>query len=187
MGVIFVAGVHGVGKSTCCSAARDALSVSYFSASEIIRAEMVSAIDVRSKIVRDIAGNQDLLVRGIEAQLDLAASSFLLDGHFTVIGAKKEIVDVSIDIFRRLRLDAVVVYRDKPESILLRMIERDGICNQVAHIEAHQNAELSHAHRVASILQIPFVCLEAFNFEGLQEVIRKIWNSVPIRHSSSAP
>jgi adenylate kinase len=187
MGIIFVAGVHGVGKTSCCRKAGNALSIPHFTASEIIKAEVVSAIDDVSKIVKDVANNQELLIRGVGRQMEIAGSGLLLDGHFTVIDATKEIVEIPIEVFQRLFLDAVVVYRDNSEAIHIRLTERDGMSCQVADIEAHQDAEYAHAHRVASFLQIPIICLKPFDSLGLEEFMQMTWKSASLTTSSPSP
>ena len=65
MGVIFVAGIHGVGKTTASNHAAGILCMGCYTASELIKLERASAIPTSGKAVADIDGNQMLLIRGV--------------------------------------------------------------------------------------------------------------------------
>ena len=65
MKVIFVAGIHGVGKTTGCMAVAEELGIPYYTASQIIKGEKASAVVEQSKLVADIDENQRLLIQGV--------------------------------------------------------------------------------------------------------------------------
>ena len=79
--IIFVGGVHGVGKTTFCQRLAAESGYSHFAASSLIKQKKETAISTVSKNVTDIPSNQELL---LEAISDLEASIIILDGHFTI-------------------------------------------------------------------------------------------------------
>lgn len=166
-GTIFVAGVHAVGKSSVCSQAAKTLNVVHYSASSIIRAEKASAISDNDKTVKDVNGNQDLLVLGLEKVRETHKKLIILDGHFTLRTKRGRIESIPLEVFRSLVLDGVVVYHDDPEAIAIRMKERDDDSLSPMVIKQHQDAEIEHARLVASDLRIPINILKAFDSEGL--------------------
>lgn len=173
MGVIFVAGVHAVGKTTACEEAARICAVPHYSASGLIKSEKQAAIPERGKVVKDIEGNQELLVRGTRRVLAESAGRVLLDGHFTLPNQAGEIEKIEFDVFHLLSLDCAVVYQDDPKEIANRLAERDGEVRSVELIAHHQSEELVHAENVSSQLGVPLVLLDAFDAAGLIKALSK--------------
>ena len=171
MGVIFVAGVHAVGKTTACSHAAGALNIAHYTASGLIKAEKATAIPLRGKVAADIEGNQHLLIRGVRKALDESKGRMILDGHFSLPDTRGEFQVVELEVFRALTLSGVVVFHDEPEAIVARRHLRDGERHSRETITHHQELELAHARLVSAELQIPLKLLAAFDSAGLVETI----------------
>ena len=175
MGTIFVAGVHGVGKTTCCIEVAQQLCVPHYSASELIKAEKQAAIAGNTKEVIDVRGNQELLTQAVQRRLYAGQSRLLLDGHFTLLNSEKKIQMVELSVFVSLSIDGIVVFRDDPESIQTRLQERDKHDWDVDLIATQQNAELQHAATVATALRVPINYFDAFSSRMLLEMAGSIW------------
>ena len=171
MGIVFIAGVHGVGKSTHCQQICERTGLQWFMASALIKAETQSAIAVGSKGVVDPIGNQELLLRGLRNCMRLAQKKALLDGHFTLLTADGEIVAINIDVFVRLGLERIIVIRDDAVAICSRLRERDGQDWSISKISAQQDAEINQAHDVATKLRIPVLLIDAFDANGLEKTV----------------
>ena len=174
VGIIFVGGVHGVGKSTCCQQVAERTGLRWLTASVLIKAEMQSAIAVGSKVVVDPIGNQELLLRGVRNCLSSDHGRALLDGHFTVLNVDGEIVAIDIDVFVRLGLERIIVIRDQAAAICNRLRERDGQDWSIYIISVHQDAEISQAHAVATKLRLPVLLIDAFDANGLEKAVEWI-------------
>jgi len=59
MKVIFVAGIHAVGKSSACKLLSSETGTPHYTASQIIREEKASAISEDSKLVTDVTEISD--------------------------------------------------------------------------------------------------------------------------------
>jgi adenylate kinase len=174
VGLIFVAGVHAVGKTTACKEAARVCAVPHYSASSLIKNEKQSAIPERGKAVADICGNQELLIRGARRVLADSPGRVLLDGHFTLPNLTGEIEKVEFDVFRGLNLDCSVIFKDDPMAIASRLAERDGEIRSVDLISRHQLEELAHAERVSSGLGVPLFVLDAFDTTSLIRTLREL-------------
>jgi adenylate kinase len=153
MKITFVAGIHGVGKTTGCKAISEEFGIPHFSASQIIKGESSSAVDEMSKLVVDMDDNQRLLIRGASRVLE--RGHFLLDGHFTMRRKSDGAIEaVHVDVFRKLNIGGVVLYTDHPEEISKRMPVRDGVLQPVEMFRSHQDAEVVHAKYVAATLSM---------------------------------
>lgn len=178
MKVIFVAGIHAVGKSTACKVVSDEFGIPHFTASQIIRDEKLSAISANSKLVVDVIDNQRLLIQGVTRLLE--DGYLLLDGHFTMRRESDAGIEpVHVDVFRDLRVGGVVLFTDHPEEISKRMHARDGVLHPVEMFQSHQDAEIAHAKHVADILGLPIVTLHAFDTKGMVSVIAS-WGHMPL-------
>lgn len=171
MGIIFIAGVHAVGKTTACSSASVALGIPHHSASGLIKAEEANAISQSGKAVSDVEGNQHLLINGVRKACDRNNGRIILDGHFTLLKPDGEIEAIPVDVFRALCVDGIVVFHDKPSAIAERLMGRDNVASDPASIEFHQRLELDHARLVASQLNTPVEFLNAFDESGLIRLI----------------
>lgn len=141
-------------------------------ASALIKAQMQPAIAMGSKEVADPIGNQELLLHGVRNCMRPDQGRALLDGHFTLLNAAREIVAIDIDVFVRLGLESIIVIRDDAAAICSRLRDRDGQDWSIAKIGAHQDAELNQAHAVATKLRIPFLIVDAFNATGLAKIVK---------------
>lgn len=173
MGVIFVAGVHAVGKTTACEHVARTLNLVHYTASGLIKAEKASAIPERGKVVADIEGNQNLLIRGVRRVLQENMGRIILDGHFTLPNFDGQIEAIGLYVFRALVLDVVVVFHDEPAAIATRLSQRDGESRHPDAIAHHQNMELATARSVATELHVPLLLLPAFDSSSLVEAIQQ--------------
>lgn len=172
MTVIFVGGVHGVGKSTCCTGVARATGCLHVTASEIIRRERADAIAASGKLVADVEGNQDLLIRGFRTlQSEAGAASILLDGHFAVRDGQGHIQPVPVEVFSALGIGHFVCLADEPHLIAARIAQRDGSMPDAHDIAELQDAELQNARLVASFLGMPFVLLRGGDADGLRLLV----------------
>jgi adenylate kinase len=164
MGVIFVAGVHAVGKTTLCKRAEQELGIAHYSASGLIRAEKASVIPEREKAVNNVNDAQRLLIQGVARVKSLHAGRILLDGHFTLLTSDGCIEPVEVEVFRALDVDRAILIHDTPEAIAQRWQARDGLANSLDTIKTHQEAEFKNARHVAQTMAIPLVVIKAFDF-----------------------
>lgn len=175
MGVIFVAGVHGVGKTTSCADVAKRLVVPHYTASGIIRSAKESAISGSTKEVGNVRENQELLIEGVNRILESGSQRMILDGHFTILDKQGKINPIESKVFASFKMDGVVVYKDEPERICERLEERDSKRWDIALLREHQLAELEHANNVSMALRVPITVLDAFDSTGLSDVACGTW------------
>jgi adenylate kinase len=172
MKVVFVGGVHGVGKSTCCARVAQVATCLHVTASDVIRRERAGAVAASSKLVADVEGNQSLLIRGfMTLKSEAIVTAILLDGHFAMRDTQGDIQTVSPHVFRALGIDQVVCVVDEPRAIVDRIRHRDGQAPTHQEIANLQNAELRSAQLVATALSVPFTSLQCGDVEGLRRLV----------------
>lgn len=156
--VIFIGGVHGVGKTFFCQRITQQVNIEFYSASELI-SEMKQEQFAKDKKIKDIDGNQDYLVMSIR-HLNETTSNYLLDGHFCLLDSNCEMHRIPYKKFKNLQIKAIVVFFDFPETIAERL-KRDGVWHNTATIETFQQEEIEYARGVADSLGIPFIVVDS--------------------------
>ena len=88
-------------------------------------------------------------------ELNAADKQYLLDGHFCLLNADRQVTRIPPEIFAALRPDAIVLLREKPNIIAERRKQRDGIDDNAKDICRFQGGEISYAREVAEALGVP--------------------------------
>ncbi len=151
---IFIAGIHGVGKSTLCAKFARGANIYTSSASEIIK-QHESLVSDDNKMVMNIDANQSALLRGLE-KLRIQHQLILLDGHFMLINSHGELVRIQDTIFRDMGLSAIVILTNNIDLIIERLYDRDGKTYDKVLLEEMQKLEVVAAVENAKKLGIPF-------------------------------
>jgi adenylate kinase len=122
--VVFVAGVHGVGKTFLCERFAAETGIMHSSASSLIKGELKSANWESNKLVSDIEPNQIALTKAVN-RLTKNNSKLLLDGHFVLKDSSGTLVDVTEDTFKDLSLSAIVLIEAPSKTVNARLLSRD--------------------------------------------------------------
>lgn len=162
MGVIFVCGIHGAGKTTFCAKLSSDLEIPAFSASSLIKEVSDGAISNSSgyKKVNDVEGNQELLIYAISEKLK-TYKSLILDGHTSIINSENEIIPLNVEIFKKLSLEKIIVINTSPEKVVQRIMKRDGISISLENIKMHALIEIENAKNISKYLNIWIEVIES--------------------------
>jgi adenylate kinase len=166
--IIFIAGVHGVGKSYLCSRIEDALGLPVFSASKIIKETKKTEVDFNKNVI-DAEENQNYLITELR-NLNPNSKTIILDGHFCLI-SNNRVVSISTQVFEKLPLKAIFVLYDSPEKIYQKLQERDSKPLSIDIISRLQEKEINHAEITAKYIKIFF---EKVHSDSMLNVISKI-------------
>lgn len=151
--VVFLGGVHGVGKSTLAALCKES-GVEHLRASDLIKQASSEARFDERKRVKDVDGNQGILMRSLNARIS-SGGKFLLDGHFTLFNAAGEIEKIPLATFQAILLPlGVAVVVDAPEAIIARLQTRDKVGHDLLALKQMQEQEILHAETIAQALAL---------------------------------
>ena len=150
---IFVAGVHGVGKTYLASKLPATLGLMHTSASKLIKEEYAMPNWGVDKRVSNVDANQIALGEAVKRH-NSAGTRLLLDGHFVLLDSHGEFSRLGTEVFRSLNLDGVVLLEADPRTIAIRIRERDGREVGIEHMVEFIIAERSQAEMVCHKLGI---------------------------------
>lgn len=172
--IIFIAGIHGVGKTTYCNQLSEKTGFSHYSASELIKRIKKDSETVKDKRVRNIEGNQDILIDAIDKYID-KASVTLLDGHFCLLDSNLEVTAIPKATFEHIRLLAIITLHDTVESIAKKLTGRDGIVYDPALLSRFQDEEINYSRDIATSLGLPsLLCDVSHGVDEAVEFISKL-------------
>lgn len=166
--IVFVGGIHGVGKSAVCKSITDKRDdLHYYSSSELINWE-----NSKDKEVVDIQGNQDILVQALESLDEIETNSILLDGHFCLLTCSGCIQEVPLSTFINMNPSLIIVISADEEVVRNRLKTRDNKDYDIDLLREFQSREKEYAKQVASVLKVPCFILTADESDLLLDIIK---------------
>ena len=152
---IFVAGIHGVGKTHLCKELSTLLDLRHMSAGELIRRSKQEALTTDKNVV-NVRQNQDLLVTALNDYLQREPLD-LLDGHFCLLKGNGQIEKISGTVFEQISPLAVVILRDDPDAVRKRLESRDSSQYASVLLQDLQHCEVQHATAVCRDYGFPLI------------------------------
>lgn len=159
--MIFVGGIHGVGKTYFCEKIKKSLGFDYYTASQLIERQRGVRFDVDKKVV-NINSNQVLLIEALN-KLRESGKEFILDGHFCLVNNDGNISRVPFETFQEVKPNKIILLTENPQVIKQRRAERDGIELDIKEIAAFQHEEYSYAVEVARKIGCPIIISSGVN------------------------
>jgi len=157
---IFVAGIHGVGKTYLASRLPTTLGLVHTSASKLIKEECAMPNWGTDKRVLNADTNQLVLAAAVK-RYNTAGTRLLLDGHFVLLNDQAEFLLLGTEVFKSLNLDGVILLETDPHTIASRIYERDSREVDIDHLVEFMKTERSQAQMVCDELQIPLIILQS--------------------------
>lgn len=167
--VVFVAGVHGVGKTYLCERFAAQTGIMHSSASSLIKSELKSANWESNKLVSDIDLNQVALTKAVN-RLTENNANLLLDGHFVLKGSDGFLIEVDENTFKELSPSAITLIEAPAETVKNRLLTRDKN-SSAGDISTFLKAEKERAIYISKLLNIPLSILNQPSDQAFQENI----------------
>lgn len=170
---IFVAGVHGAGKTFAIKPACQKLGLLHASASQLIRAERGRATWEGMKIVSDVDQNQEALISAARRVRE-SGTTLVLDGHCVLRRAPGTHERLPIDVFRALECSSVLLIRSPVSVLLERLHARQDMSWTEAELAEFSKAEDAHSAEVAEALRIPLKILDSPTTQEVETWLKQL-------------
>ncbi|MFZ5566980.1 MAG: ATP-binding protein [Pseudomonadota bacterium] len=157
---IFVAGVHGAGKTFATKPACQKLGLVHATASQLIKQERGQTTWNGAKIVSDVDQNQAALISAAR-RIRESGATLVLDGHFVLRRAPGDHERLPIDVFRALDCSSILLIRSPVAVLLERLHARLDTSWTEAELLEFSMAEDVHGAEVAEVLRIPLKILDS--------------------------
>ena len=166
--LIFVGGIHGVGKGTICDKICEKTDFVHITASEILRWDEIS--ELGNKKVENIQDTQERLISGLEKVLK-KNGKYLLDGHFCLFNSDVEFEKIPMETFETISPKLIVIVTNQIGLIKERLEKRDDKEYDFELLKSMQASEKEYAQQISLKLKVPFVEIKDGNYQSLTEII----------------
>lgn len=170
--MMFLGGVHGVGKTSMCADISEKYDLKVISASAVIRAEREHPASDSRTAVLNVGGNQELLIRGVQRLAADTPARYLLDGHFALRTLAGNIEEIDVAVFQAIDVSGLICLIDDPAAIAQRLAARDGEVHDVIAISQLQAAELRSAESASRTLRLGLKVVQAFDVRAFEDCLR---------------
>jgi len=168
--IIFIGGIHGVGKGTLCKKLSSEMMIPHYSSSDLLKWDEISTKE--NKAVKDFKQTQNRLIAGIENQIEKDKLT-LLDGHFCLLNQEGLPKKIDEEVFQQIQPLAICIKIQDIATIHERLKIRDGNKYKMETLDAMQRLELSQSLKVSQMLCIPLFQVEQSITMELKNFINK--------------
>lgn len=166
--IIFIGGIHGVGKGTICNEIASRTDLIHLTASQILKWEEISDSD--NKLVKNITSTQDRLMKGLK-KIIKKDKKYILDGHFCLLNSNEVPSRINQDTFDQIYPKAIAIVIDDVEKIAKRLEVRDGKIYDTNVLNQLQQMETEYAKYLSNKYSIPYIEIKDGNYTKLMEII----------------
>jgi adenylate kinase len=156
--IVFIGGIHGVGKGTLCEKVCKDLNLHHLSASEVLKWEEIS--EKENKLVKDFSLTQNRLITNLH-QIVKENERYVIDGHYCLLNKENVPEKIDFDTFRKLNPFAFVIIVDDVQKIKRRLENRDNREYDFELLLRFQELELEYSIELAEQLNKPHLTLKS--------------------------
>ena len=156
--VIFIGGIHGVGKTYFRNKFLRPAGWYGISASEIIK-QKSGEVNLNKRVTK-VKSNQELLKEGF-VPIKQNFYKVVLDGHFSLINVTGQVTLVPEDTFTKIKPVAIIVLTAPINIIQSRLCKRDNQKYSKDFVSNFQKKEIKYAKKVAKLLSIPIIVIDS--------------------------
>jgi len=150
--IVFVGGIHAVGKGTVCKELAEKFNFEHLSASQVLKWNEIS--DSKNKKVQNLTTTQDRLLTNL-SEIIKPNVKYLLDGHFTLLNSNGEPEKIDETTFVGIQPEFIILLTCEPKIIFERLKQRDYSIYKLSVLEKMQQMEVEHAKYISKKLEIP--------------------------------
>lgn len=149
--IIFVAGIHGVGKTTYCKELSKTLNIQHYSCSNLIR--QYKFLSNSNKFAENIDKNQDFLLQSIDTLLK-NDETCILDGHFCLLDEFGTITKIPSSTFEKINPIKIILLTNDINYIYNNLFKRDRTSYSKTLLEEFSNSEIEYARLISKKFKI---------------------------------
>lgn len=169
--IIFVGGIHAVGKGTVCEKITKKFDFEHLSASQVLKWNEIS--DLKNKKVQDFGTTQDRLLNNLKKIIE-PNKSYLLDGHFTLLNSNGDPEKIDESTFVGIKPKSIILLTCEPKVIFERLKKRDNSTYKLNVLEKMQAMEIEHAKYISGKLDIPLFTVIDGDTTSIFEYLEKL-------------
>ena len=168
-GIVFVAGIYGVGKSTLCEKLGHSIGIPCFSAGDLISA-LNGETYGRNKAVVNKERTQDILVAAVRDRLQ-KDKTFILAGHFCIFDKSFNVERLPESVFSLMPISKVVLLESDVTKVCENLRYRDSRCYPLDALKSLKQCEKMQCEKITKQLGLPlYIHQMLFDDSDVQQV-----------------
>lgn len=167
--LIFVGGIHGVGKGTICRNVCSKNELNHLTASDVLKWEEIST--PQNKLVKDFTFTQDRLIENLK-KIIIPNKKYILDGHYCLLDKEGKPERINQLTFELINPFALVLVTGNVGEIKDRLDKRDNVSYDINLLEDFQNIELEYAQFLSKFLNKQLLVINKVTEHILKDYIR---------------
>lgn len=167
--LIFIGGIHGVGKGTICANVCINSHLIHLSSSQVLKWKDISS--PQNKLVTDFEFTQDRLIENLK-NIVQADKKYLLDGHYCLLDKDGKPERINQKTFELIDPFAFVIVTGNISEIKERLDKRDKVNYNLSLLEHFQLVEMEYAKSLSQILGKPLLVINKESHTKLNEFIK---------------
>lgn len=171
MKIVFMGGIHGVGKNYLLNNIVDKISLEVLTASEVLKWNEHSNFP-KEKLVKSINDTQDRLIINLNSIVK-DDKNYLLIGHFCLLNRHKQIERVPFTTFIKLAPKSLYVKIANPIKIFDRLQIRDNQLWSMELIEKMQLEEIQYAKELSKYLSCPLHIIDDDQYDLILNLLKE--------------
>jgi len=172
--IIFVGGIHAVGKGTVCKELTEKFNFEHLSASQVLKWDEIS--DSKNKKVQNFTTTQDRLLTNLN-RIVKPNKKYLLDGHFTLLNLNGEPEKIDESTFVGIQPESIILLICEPKIIFERLKQRDDSIYELSVLEKMQQMEIEYAKYISKKLEIHLFTVIDGNTNSVIEHLKSYENT----------
>ncbi|MCK8521478.1 ATP-binding protein [Aquimarina sp. D1M17] len=172
--IIFIGGIHAVGKGMFCKELAQKFNFEHLSASQVLKWNEIS--DPKNKKVQNFTTTQDRLLTNLD-RIIKSNKKYLLDGHFTLLNSNGEPEKIDESTFIGIQPESIILLTCEPKIIFERLKQRDDSIYKLSVLEKMQQMEAEHANYISKKLKIPLYTVIDGNAGSIIEYLKNYENT----------
>jgi len=173
-GVVFVAGVYGVGKSHLCRLVSNEMGIPFYSAGDLI-SEQNGETYGRNKAVVNAEKNQDILISSVESKVKHC--DIILAGHMCVFDKNGCILRIDLNQLKRMHIVKMVLLTADISRVYNNLSCRDNVCYSLDTLGELMQIESEQFFTLAELKNLPANIIEMSYSENDVVEMKKILRS----------
>ncbi|WP_303316648.1 ATP-binding protein [Flavivirga abyssicola] len=172
--IIFVGGIHAVGKGTICKELVQKFNFEHLSASQVLKWNEIS--DSKNKKVQNFTTTQNRLLNNLNRIIE-PNKQYLLDGHFTLLNSNDEPEKIDESTFFGIQPESIIILTCEPKIIFERLKQRDNSIYKLSVLKKMQKMEVEHANYISKKLDIPLITVIDGDTSSIFEYLKNYENT----------
>lgn len=169
--IIFVGGIHGVGKGTLCKELAPKFDLEHLTASEVLKWTEISSL--KNKKVVNISSTQERLTSNLKKIIN-PDKKYFLDGHFVLLNSRNKPTKIEDSTFEAIQPMSIILVTSDPYIISERLNNRDSSIYDLQTLKKMQEMEIEHANHISRKLKIPLIEVKNNNTEDLFRYLKNL-------------